>query len=82
MDSVYLRVSTLEKLVLELKHHQLDLVCLSVLDADPEDSFSATLSVEGINSVRPAMTIDVDGLESDPAVARVFESSAGFTNLT
>lgn len=80
MDKICLRVSVLESLVRDLKHHQLDNVCLSVMDADEE--MPAALIIKGVNSVRPSIVVDWDELESDPAVAALFSSATTRTSVT
>ena len=72
MGDVFLRVSALEKLVLELKRRQLDAVQLFISEDDPDDPDQLhTLFVTAANSVHPDTEMDYD-LESDPVVARLF----------
>ena len=80
LDEVFLRLSVLENVVREMKRSQLDLVCLSILEADQESP--SLLVVEGMNTVRPGIKVDFDMLESDSLVQSLFDASTGFTSAT
>ena len=80
MDEVCLSLSALENIVREMKRRQLDHVRLSIAPA--EDDLPASLTVEGLNVVRPSVVVNVDDLESDPAVESLFSAATVFTNIT
>ena len=80
MAEICLRVSVLENVVREMKRRQLDNVRLSFIE--PDEELSAALSIEGLNSVRPSVAVDVDDLENDSTVESLFNSATVFTNMT
>ncbi|MBR3019594.1 MAG: hypothetical protein IKH57_21365 [Clostridia bacterium] len=79
MAYVYVRVSDLQKLVLDMKHEQLDIARLSI-DAFEEGEPPA-LYVDGVNIVHAGPVIEMEPLDSDESLSRFFSSNV-FTNLT
>lgn len=83
-DFVYVRVSDLEKLVLDMKRHQLDVACVSIEDAYEEEGEQVppSLCVSGANSVRPGFAIDMDELFSDPSLESRFSEGVSHASMT
>ena len=81
MADVYVRVSDLQKLVLDMKHEQWDIARISIVEPEDGDDFPPALYVEGVNLVHPSPVVELEPLDSDESLSRFFGSNS-FTNLT
>ena len=74
--TVYVRVSSLEKLVKDLKHDHLDVAMISIDNPDPGDpDFTDSLYVTGVNSSDTFLSIDMDDIVSDDSLRDLFHQS-------